>query len=304
VVSNAEGSILISERKPDCAYAGQWEFPGGKCEPGEDVQSALVRELHEELGIQVESARPLIRLSHRYPDRHVLLDTWMVTAWRGHAHAREGQRFEWVRPADLNSFPMLAANQPILRAVQLPPLYLITPEPEAGHSHFLNVLEHSLGAGVRMLRLRAPKLTATAYEALARQCLSLCRNYGAQLLLDREPELVQQLGADGLHLNSVALACQRERPIATDHWLAASCHDRAELEQALKLGVDFAVLGPLAATPTHPRGKGLGWQNFARLVGELALPVYGIGGLGVGDLEVAWRNRAQGVAAIRGLWLP
>ncbi|MGH8562081.1 MAG: 8-oxo-dGTP diphosphatase MutT, partial [Nevskiales bacterium] len=99
VVSDADGRILISERKPDCAYAGQWEFPGGKCEPGETVEAALIRELHEELGIQVESARPLIRLSHRYPDRHVLLDTWRVTAWQGRPEAREGQRFEWVRPA-------------------------------------------------------------------------------------------------------------------------------------------------------------------------------------------------------------
>lgn len=303
VVSDQQGRILISERKADCAYAGQWEFPGGKCEPGEHVEDALARELQEELGIEVESARPLIRLDHRYPDRHVLLDTWRVTAWQGTPHAREGQRFDWVHPADLDRYPMLAANRPILKAVQLPPLYLITPEPGPDHDEFLAALAHSLSAGVRLARLRAPGLSRVAYEALAQACLRRCRDHDARLLLDREPEMVEHLGADGLHLDSVALTRHSRRPVATSLWLAASCHNRIELEQALTLGVDFAVLGPVAATPTHPRATGLGWPAFAESVGELALPVYGIGGQGVTDLAQAWQHRAQGIAAIRGLWL-
>ncbi|MGH8459081.1 MAG: NUDIX domain-containing protein, partial [Nevskiales bacterium] len=98
VVSDAGGRVLISQRKPDCAYAGQWEFPGGKCEPAEGVEQALARELHEELGLTVHATRPLIRLRHAYPDRRVLLDTWRVTSWSGTATARENQIFEWVEP--------------------------------------------------------------------------------------------------------------------------------------------------------------------------------------------------------------
>jgi 8-oxo-dGTP diphosphatase len=301
VVVDAAGRILISERKPDCAYAGQWEFPGGKCEPGERVTTALARELQEELGIMVRAARPLIRLSHRYPDRHVLLDTWRVTAWDGLPEARENQRFAWVPAAELDRYPMLAANRPIVRAVQLPETYLITPAPGPDRDAFVAVLARSLAAGVRLVRLRAPALATDDYAALARRCLAVCRQHGAKLLLDREPALVEQLGADGLHLTATALARADRRPLA-GRLLAVSCHTRAELERALALGADFAVLGPVQPTPSHPGQPGLGWAGFRGHVGELALPVYGIGGLTPADLAHAWQHRAQGIAAIRSLW--
>jgi 8-oxo-dGTP diphosphatase len=302
VVSDAEGRILISERKPDCAYAGQWEFPGGKCEPGEDVQSALARELREELGIRLLSARPLVRLSHRYPGRHVLLDTWLVTAWKGRPEAREGQRFEWVTSAALDHYPMLAANRPIVRAVQLPALYLVTPSPGLNLDRFVDAFECSLATGVQLARLRAPGLSRVAYESLAARCLQSCQRQGARLLLDREPDMVERLGADGLHLNAATVAGLVQRPIAQGRWFAISCHDRAGLERALDLGADFAVLGPVMPTPSHPGSTGLGWKAFLQITGELPLPVYGIGGLEQADLRHAWEHRAQGIAAIRGLW--
>lgn len=302
VVSDADGRILISERKPDCAYAGQWEFPGGKCEPGETVEAALRRELCEELGLRVESARPLIRLAHRYPDRHVLLDTWRVTAWQGRAEPREGQRIAWVLPAELDRHALLAANRPIVRAVQLPATYLVTPAPDNHPAAFLHSLEASLIAGVRMVRLRAPALAEREYAILAGECLRSCRYYGALLLLDRDPALVERLGADGLHLGSVAASRLRQRPLAPERYFGISCHDRAELEKARELDADFAVLGPVLATATHPQVTGLGWQAFETLLGDLALPVYGIGGLKPANLPEAWAHRAQGIAAIRGLW--
>ncbi|HXG29244.1 MAG TPA: Nudix family hydrolase [Nevskiales bacterium] len=304
VVSDAGGRILISERKPDCAYAGQWEFPGGKCEPGEPVTAALARELREELSLTVRAARPLIRLEHRYPDRHVLLDTWRVTAWEGVPEARENQRFAWVPATELDRYPMLAANRPIVRAVQLPETYLITPAPGRDRDAFVAALAHSLAAGVRLVRLRAPALAVDDYAALASRCLAACRQEGARLLLDRDPGLVERLGADGLHLDARTAARLRARPLAAGRLFAVSCHDGTELEQALALDADFAVLGPLAATPSHPGQAGIGWSAFVRLVGERPLPVYGIGGLQPQDLDTAWRHRAQGIAAIRGLWRP
>jgi 8-oxo-dGTP diphosphatase len=303
VIRDAGGRILISERKADCAYAGQWEFPGGKCEQGEPVETALARELLEELGLQILSARPLIRLSHRYPDRYVLLDTWEVTAWQGRAEGREGQRIEWVTPAGLEQYPMLAANRPILRAAQLPPHYLITPEPSLDNlDGFITALAHSLKAGVRLVRLRAPALADAPYQSLVRACLPHCQQHAARLLLDRRPEWVESLGADGLHLSATAFAEFTRRPLARNYLLATSCHTTVELEKAVACDADFAVLGPVQATVSHPQAKPLGWIGFAQAVGDLSIPVYGIGGLGRADTVESWHYRAQGIAAIRGLW--
>ena len=94
VIEDPAGRILISERRADCAYAGKWEFPGGKVEPGDTVEQALQRELHEELGIEVHAARPLIRFEHRYTDRHVLLDPWRVLRYPVGLYRRYVRIFE------------------------------------------------------------------------------------------------------------------------------------------------------------------------------------------------------------------
>lgn len=301
VVSDAQGRILISERKPDCAFAGQWEFPGGKCERGETVEQALGRELKEELGITVSSLRPLIRFEYHYPDRHVLLDTWRVTEWQGTADPLEGQRLAWVAPRELDAYPMLAANRPIVRAAQLPELYLFTPEPGPDRAVFLAALDPALGAGIRLLRLRAPSLADEAYRRLAIESASICRDR-AGLMLDRDPVLVREVGARGLHLSAAAAAQYTARPLGSEQWLAVSCHNAPELAHAQKLGADFAVLGPVRATDTHPLARTLGWPGFSEMAAGLPLPVYGIGGLGRNDLPEAWRSGAQGIAAIRALW--
>ena len=301
VIEDPAGRILISERKPDCAYAGKWEFPGGKVEPGETVEQALRRELHEELGVEVQAARPLIRFEHRYTDRHVLLDTWRVLRWSGEARSREGQRFAWVAPGRLDEYPLLAANRPITAAVRLPDRYLITPEPAAA-GDFLAELRRALMAGVRLFRLRAPGLDDDGYLALARQCIPLAREAKAQVLLDRHSERIEALGAHGLHLRAHALAACSRRPVAAHLWLAASCHNAEELARALAIGVDFAVLGPVQPTPSHAAAAPLGWERFKALKATLPLPIYALGGLTRGDLAAAWQHGAQGVAAIRGLW--
>ncbi len=300
VVADGQNRILISERKADCAYAGQWEFPGGKVEVGEDVAQALARELNEELGLSVQQAHPLIRIRHEYPDRRVLLDTWRVSGWHGQPESREGQRFAWVPAQELDAYPMLAANRPIVRAAQLPDSYLITPECEGDGQLFLRTLEARLAQGVRLVRLRQTEKTAEQYRVLARAAASLCDQAGARLMLD-DPESADNLQA-GLHLNSRQLMACAQRPKAGCGWVAASCHNQQELQQAEKLGCDFAVLGAVATTPSHPGIQPLGWETFGRLVDAVGLPVYALGGMAVADLEQAWRSGAQGVAAIRGLW--
>ncbi len=116
VVLNGHGEILISRRHLDSHQGGLWEFPGGKVESGESVQTALARELEEELGIVVETARALIEVSHDYGDKHVLLDVWVVESFSGAAEGREGQPLAWCPPGDLARYEFPAANHPIVEA--------------------------------------------------------------------------------------------------------------------------------------------------------------------------------------------
>lgn len=111
-------SIFISRRADHLHQGGLWEFPGGKVEAGESVESALARELFEELDIRVETAQPFMEVSHNYPDKQVFLDIWQVDSFTGTARGKEGQQCRWVGLQELHNdqlFEFPAANQPILQ---------------------------------------------------------------------------------------------------------------------------------------------------------------------------------------------
>ena len=117
IVVDAQGRFLVGERPAEKDYAGQWEFPGGKLEPGEDVFDALVREFSEELNLQVDSAYALFSRQHSYPDREVELHFWQVTAYQGEAEGLEGQSLRWVSADDLASLDFLEGNRTLLEEV-------------------------------------------------------------------------------------------------------------------------------------------------------------------------------------------
>jgi 8-oxo-dGTP diphosphatase len=114
---DAQGRVLIAQRPPGKALAGRWEFPGGKLNEGEDAFVGLARELREELGVAVAAAEPLIRYSHRYADRVVWLDMWVVTEWSGEPHGLDGQALKWVQLEVLPGEDILEADQPIIEAL-------------------------------------------------------------------------------------------------------------------------------------------------------------------------------------------
>ena len=118
VLVNADGGVLIARRLPGTHMAGRWEFPGGKLETGEGPRQGLYRELREELGIDVQAAEPLLKLSHRYADRHVHLDVWLVTEFLGEPESLEGQALQWVLPERLHSIDLLEADAPIIDALR------------------------------------------------------------------------------------------------------------------------------------------------------------------------------------------
>jgi len=116
-IFDAAGNVLIAERPPGKHMAGRWEFPGGKVAAGESEEAALARELEEELGIAVIRARPMMRLTHRYPDRDVELSMWVVEGYRGEPRALDGQRLKWVERAQLGREDILEADRPFVAAL-------------------------------------------------------------------------------------------------------------------------------------------------------------------------------------------
>jgi 8-oxo-dGTP diphosphatase len=115
---DASGRVLIAQRPPGKMLAGRWEFPGGKLHDGETAYDGLVRELREELGVEVQAAERLVRYQHEYPGRVVWLDMWVVSAWRGDPQGLDGQALKWVEVARLQEEDILEADAPIVAALQ------------------------------------------------------------------------------------------------------------------------------------------------------------------------------------------
>ena len=116
---DADGRVLIAQRPPGKALAGLWEFPGGKIEPGERPEETLIRELREELGIEVKEAclAPLTFASHAYDSFHLLMPLYVCRRWDGLVQPREGQALKWVRPRELATYPMPPADEPLIPAL-------------------------------------------------------------------------------------------------------------------------------------------------------------------------------------------
>jgi 8-oxo-dGTP diphosphatase len=113
---DADGRVLLAQRPEGKSLAGLWEFPGGKVEPGESPEAALIRELKEELGIDTHASclAPLTFASHGYPDFHLLMPLFVCRRWQGIVQGREGQALAWVAPARLREYPMPPADLPLI----------------------------------------------------------------------------------------------------------------------------------------------------------------------------------------------
>ena len=300
VITRPDGSVLLGQRAPDTFYPGYWEFPGGKVEPGETPREALIRELDEELGMRVDAAYPWITREHVYEHAHVSLHFFEVTAWRGEIHDRVHSALSWQQAGAMDVGPMLPANGPILKALRLPRVCGITHAGEIGIDTQLARLEAALAGGLRLVQIREPALPDADCERFARAVVERCHAAGALAVVNGDAALARRIGADGLHLPARSLMAADGRP--DFEWVGASCHSRAELEQAAALEFDYALLGAVRPTQSHPERATLGWSAFGDLVARLPLPVFALGGLSAGDLETAKAAGAHGVAGIRGIW--
>lgn len=303
VIRDRRGRILLARRTEGRDLAGLWEFPGGKREAGETAEAALKRELREELGIEIETGAPLIRVPQAYPHKRLRLDVHDVRAWHGSVRGLEGQALAWVPPHKLAEYAMPPADIPVVAALSQPDRYLVTPEPGDDDARWLAALDRTLATGVHRVQLRAPACETERWLRLATQAVVRCREAGAEVLVNADLELAAALGI-GVHLRASQLSGFAGRPLPENRPVAASCHTIAELRAAQGIGCDFAVVGAIRPTATHPHATPVGWEGFATMREAVSLPVYAIGGLLPGDIPEARRHGAQGIAAIRGLWVP
>ncbi len=117
---DADGRVLIARRPDGKSMAGLWEFPGGKVDPGETPEAALIRELQEELGIDTRQSclAPLTFASHAYESFHLLMPLYVCRVWQGAPTPREGQKLAWVRPLKLKDYPMPPADIPLIAMIR------------------------------------------------------------------------------------------------------------------------------------------------------------------------------------------
>lgn len=300
VLVRNDGAVLLARRPPSKVYAGYWEFPGGKVENGESARDALDRELSEELGIKVDVAYRWITQEFTYPHANVRLNFFRVESWEGEVRAIEHDGLSWEWADRVGVAPLLPANGPVLRGLELPSEYAITQCSELGMERQLLLLRERLDSGLRLIQVREPGMAATHLEGFLRRALVLARPHGARILVNADIELARRCGADGVHLTSRQLFTLDARPDVD--WLGASCHDARELRAAQGLGADFAVLGSVQPTATHPDIPPIGWERFESLTQGAALPVFALGGMRPGDLQTAWSRGAHGIAMLRAAW--
>ncbi|WP_163832601.1 Nudix family hydrolase [Spartinivicinus ruber] len=305
-IINASGEVLIAKRPDDKHQGGKWEFPGGKVELGETIQDALIRELQEELSIQIVTANPLIQITYEYPEKIVQLDVWQVTEFSGEPVGNEGQAIQWVAKAQLVDYQFPPANRPILQALLLPDRYLITGD-FIDQADCLQRIQKAVDSGIKLIQLRVEE-ESVSFNFI-KSVAGYCEQNQVQLLIKQRnccKETIELPGVSGVHLTATELLNADKAIIARyqgQGWLvAASCHNADEVVKANELRVDFINLSPVQLTNSHPLQKPLGWEKAQQLIELAQSPVYCLGGLSVDDIEKTRQIGGQGVAGISQFW--
>ena len=245
-------------------------------------------------------ASPWLTQEFVYPHAHVELHFFRVRALEGVPVGHDGQAFSWQTPGRFDVSPLLPANTRVLAALELPAVYGITCADAMGEDAFLARAARAFAGGLRLVQIREKTWPAARRDAFVARLRDLAAPHGVTLMLNGDADAARALGLPGVHWTSAALRDAKARP--HDLRVAASCHTREELARAARLGVDFAVLGPVMPTPSHPGAPALGFEGFAAQVAAARLPVYALGGLTRQDLDAAIDHGAHGVALRRDAW--
>ncbi len=299
---DTDGKVLVAQRPEHVHQGGKWEFPGGKVHADEPIEQALQRELLEELGVQTNSASFLMRCQHEYSDCSVVLHVFRITDYEGNVVGMENQPVAWVYPADLAKYEFPDADRTILDTLLLPDIYAITPSDYKTVDELCRMVSNAIERGISLLQFRNHSIDDATYIQQARALSDLCHGKGARLILNREPSMVEQCGAHGVHLASKYLKSYTKRPLPENYIVAASCHNEQELKLASSLGASFVLISPVKKTASHPHTVPIGWDGFRSLKSGSGLPAYALGGMNLEDCAEARCNGAVGVAMIRGVW--
>lgn len=294
VIERPDGTFLLAQRPEGKPYSGYWEFPGGKIEAAEEVRSALARELKEELGIDVREATPWITRMYTYAHATVRLHFWRVTRWDGEPRRLEDQDIKWQSVESPDVSPMLPANAPVLAALALPAVMVVSDAARMGIEDWIRALAARVLEEKLLVQVREKDMDRQKLQHLLSRALARAAPFGSRIVVNSDCGSLPQ--CDGVHLTSRALMAATARPAGS--LAGASCHDARELDHASGLGLDYAVLGPVKPTASHPDARPLGWDAFETLVADRPMPMYAIGGLTRADLSEARRRGAHGVALL------
>ena len=301
IIKNRQGYYLLGQRTDKQIMAKFWEFPGGKIEVGESPKQALIRELHEELSINVTKITKFMEAKHNYKQLSLRLLVFIVEEFTGVLQGSEGQKIRWV---DLKKWPieqLLPGSRAIVQALLRPKKLLITPEP-IKQNIFLDNLELALQQGIKLVRFRQGQQDVKIYINLAKLVVNLCRQYAVSCVLD-DWKLAQKYDAYGWHCTSINLTKIKKNPLlGKSICCSVSVHNQQELKKSLDFGVDFILLSPVLPTTTHLKQAPLGWEKFKQLCLLSAVPVYALGGMAPICLKKIEQAGGFGLAAIRSLW--
>ncbi len=306
VIYGADNQILLARHLRNKDSSGLWDFPGSKIEPDETTIEALARELEEELGIMPVTVKPLITVSHNYPEKTVVLHVHRVLAFSGNPKSRVNKELAWVKPSQLSEYNFLPENRAVVSGIHLPDQYAITGQ-FSDYDDLVRRVTLQLEQGIRLIQFRANMLDESTYMNYAKKLTELCNQFNAQLIIKADPMLLKQGWCDGVHVRAkeamklykAAWCCKRA---AKRKWFSVSCHNLKEIKIAEAIGADFVTLSPVCLTQTHLEAVPLGFSLAAKITSQAGIPVYWQGGIQRNQSRRVMEAEGQGIASISTFW--
>lgn len=231
-----------------------------------------------------------------------ILYFFLITSWAGMVEGREGQELQWVDLKNYNSTKVLPPNQVIHHALKnnLPNIYAITNLQEISSENFFQVLKRKVNDGLSLIQIREKNLLKTELEGFLVRIKKILHHSNVRIIINSNIDLAYEYELDGVHLNSKQLHELSHFP--KDLLVGASCHSENDLKVAEEKNADFAVLGSVKKTLTHPDLEPMGWVRFNKLVNNSNLPIYSIGGMTNSDVLSSLEYGGIGIASQRAIW--